>query len=171
MLRPSRQGHAQGPRRPIPTGTAPLLAVGSGLAGACVGLVAFVLGKGLVTAILLYLAVSPLLFIGALSLTLVAVRNRRPPPIPVECEVTGAARAAYLLNRRRRIRIVLVLFAGLAAVTLTENAALRQGIVLLSCALLLRRSWIGHKRRKQEVPPRPGDTPGRARPEAGKAAW
>lgn len=188
MLRQQDRIHAPGPRRLadgtgnpqagqhgdlLPSGAAPLLAVGSGVAGACVAVVALVLGEGIGVALVLYFAVSLMLFVCGLALALVAggKQPRPEPQAPVECDATDTARAAYVRNRRRRILIGFAMLAVLAAFTLTESAVIRQGTVFLSAGLFLRRTWVGRAHKPSRVAAAPDCESHTAMPEAGKTAW
>ncbi|AAV94905.1 hypothetical protein KQ247_16915 [Ruegeria pomeroyi] len=144
-----------------------------GVLGACAAGVAILTGEGVGRAVLLYFGVSLVPLAVMLVLSLVAGRKRRPPGpgVAVDCDATGAARAAFVRNRRRRILIGFVLLGTLAAFTLTESAVIRQGIVLLCAGLLLRRSLVGRMRKPSGVPTAPDRDPDTATPEAGKTAW
>ncbi|MCV2888328.1 hypothetical protein [Ruegeria aquimaris] len=147
----------------LPSGSGLILLVGSGVLGILAAAVALLLGKGLLTAVWLYFAVSLLVFGGALAVALCVRSCRQLPAVALDCDAGGAARTMFLRNRLIRTRIGLALVMILAVFMLTDSTAIQEGVVLLCCGGLL---WSVQARR---APPH-SDTSGIARRESGTQA-
>ncbi len=147
--------------RDLPSGSGLILILGSGVLGALAAAVALLLGKGLLTAVLLYFAVSLLVFGGALAMALRARSIRQLPAVALDCDAGGAVRTMYLRNRLIRTRIGLGFVMVLAVFMLTDSTAIQEGVVLLCCGGLL---WSVQARRGH---PQGGEV---ARPKSGTQA-